>query len=154
MDGTFKGTVAWGSFLGYYLSPCTRPPWQSWLACWWGRDAWGRPWWGSPAWPPGTPCWRFPRRSPPPGRTRGWTAATWTPDQHKNHLTLFQYCGFVTFWYGSGSASLTNGFGSGSWPSYFRQWPSRWQQNFFSNFFCLLPVLFELHLHHFSKIKS
>ncbi len=56
----------------------------------------------------------------------------------------------VTLWYGFGSASLTNGIGSGSWSSYFCQWPSRLQQQkifkFFANYF--------LKLHYFSLIKK
>ncbi len=55
----------------------------------------------------------------------------------------------VTFWYGSGAASLTNGFESGS--CYFRQWSSRWKLKIILKkmFFCL--ILFKAT---FSKIKS
>ncbi len=62
-----------------------------------------------------------------------------------------QCCGSMKFWYRSGSADLylsqTNGSGSGS--CYFRQWPSSRQ-----HFFCLLPYILKVHLHHFSEIKS
>ncbi len=65
----------------------------------------------------------------------------------------------MTFWGGSWSGSADSclwlmdpDHGSGS--CHFRHWPSRCQQKtkFLTQFFCLL--LFEVHLHHFSKIKS
>ncbi len=80
--------------------------------------------------------------------------------KHTSALCSIMQCfGSVTYWYGSGSAPLTNRFGSspGSGSSSgscsFRQWLSRRQQKyFFSTFFCLL--LSKVHLYHSSKIKS
>ncbi len=56
---------------------------------------------------------------------------------------------YVTVLFSCGSAPLTKGSGFGS--CYFPQWPSKL---FFSpQFFLLITVLFEDHLHPFSKIK-
>jgi hypothetical protein len=70
-----------------------------------------------------------------------------------------QCCGSMTFWGGSGSMPLTNGFGSGS-GSWFRilifssltyKMPAK--NKFFDKIFSAYYFL-KLHLHHFSKIKS
>ena len=77
-------------------------------------------------------------------RRRQWRAVRLTPrlltrpallHQSPGHQTRLvtassQSCGSVTFWYGSGSVPLINGYGavSNSGSCYFRQWPSRWQQ--------------------------
>ncbi len=69
--------------------------------------------------------------------------AVWVADKDRWGQFLLpvstQCCGSVTFWSGSGSAPLTNGFGSGSGSCYFRQCPSRRQLKmlFLLKLFCV-----------------
>ncbi len=65
---------------------------------------------------------------------------------------LFQCCGSVICWYGSGSTDpyLTNGSGSCN----FRQWPSRWQLIIICYLSFLAYYFLKLHLNNFSRIKS
>ncbi len=80
----------------------------------------------------------------------------------KNELMaelILQYCGSVTYWYGSGSADpylwLTDlGLGSGSGSCYFRQWPSRWQLKILCFLRSFAFYFSKLHLDHFSTMKS
>ncbi len=55
---------------------------------------------------------------------------------------IFQCCGSMKFWYGSG----------GSWTYYFRQWASRRQQKFFFFLNFLAYYFLKVHFHQFSKI--
>jgi len=66
---------------------------------------------------------------------------------------IFQCCGSMTFWCGSGSAPLANGSGFGSGSFYFHHWPSKCKQIKKMFFFCILPVLLKIILNHFSKIE-
>ncbi len=70
---------------------------------------------------------------------------------------LCEFCflcsGSVTFWYGSGSAPLTNGCGPYSGSYSFRHWfKTPTKNNFLNNFFAY--YFFKIHLHHSSKIQS
>ncbi len=85
-----------------------------------------------------------------PARTAPTSPTSWTRRwAEKSVLRNIDILGWIRI---RGSMPLTNGSGSGS--CYFRHYPSRCQQKtyFLTQYFGLL--LFKLHLHHFSKIKS